>query len=67
MRRLSKRRELSTAIALTLSGRIFKRHVPQAIGGTDMVVALQHFRRHRPGPMIVIWALCSYDREAARR
>ena len=55
LRRLSKRRELSTAIALTLSGRIFKRHVPQAIGGTDMVVALQPSRRRLPGPMIVIW------------
>ena len=55
LRRLSKRRELSTVMALTLSGRIFKRHFPQAIGGTDMVVALQHFQRHLPGPMIVIW------------
>jgi transposase len=55
LRRLSTRRELSTAIALTLSGRIFKRHFQQAIGGTEMVVALQHCRRHLPGPMIVIW------------
>jgi hypothetical protein len=55
LRRLSKRRELSTAIALTLSGRIFKRHFPQARGGTEMVVALQHVQRHLPGPMIVIW------------
>jgi transposase len=62
LRRLSKRRELSTIIALTLSGRIFKRHFPQAIGGTDIVVALQHFQRHLPGPMIVIW-----DRSATHR
>jgi DDE superfamily endonuclease len=55
LRRLSKRRELSTAIALTLSGRICTRHVPQASRGTDMVVALQHVRRHLPGPLLVIW------------
>jgi transposase len=55
LRRLSKRRERSTVVGLTLSGNIDKHHVPHAIGGADMVVAWQHFQRHIPGPMIVIW------------
>ena len=55
LRRLSKRRELSTVVGLTLSGKIYKRHFEQAIGGAEMVVTLQHFQRHIPGPMLIIW------------
>jgi transposase len=55
LRRLSKRRELSTVIGLTLSGKIYKRHFQQAVSGAEIVVALQHFQRHIPGPMIIIW------------
>ena len=36
---MSKRRELSTVIGLTLSGKIYKRHFAHAIGATDMLVA----------------------------
>jgi transposase len=52
---VSKRRELSTVIGLTLSGKIYKRHFEHAIGAADILVALQHFQRHIPGPMIIIW------------
>jgi hypothetical protein len=55
LRRVSNRRELSTVVGLTLSGKIYKHHVPHAIGGVDMLVALQHFQRHIPGPMSMIW------------
>jgi len=52
---VSKRRELSTVIALTLSGEIYKRHVEHAIGATDILIALKHFQRYISGPMIMIW------------
>lgn len=56
MRRVTKqRRVLSTAVGLTVSGRIYKRHFRQAIAGTDLVVALEHLRRHIGGPFILIW------------
>ena len=55
LRRVSKRRALSTVIGLTLSGRIYKRHFAHAICGDDMVRTLRHFQRHIPGPLIIIW------------
>jgi transposase len=55
LQRVSKRRELSTVIGLTLSGRIDKRHFAHAICGEDMVLTLRHFQRHVPGPLIITW------------
>lgn len=55
LRRVSKRRVLSTAIGLTLSGRISKRHFERAIRGSDAVEFLKHLRRQVGGPVIVIW------------
>jgi transposase len=55
LRRVSKRRELSTVIGLTISGKIYKRHFAHAIGATDILVALRHFQRHIARPMIIIW------------
>jgi hypothetical protein len=46
LRRVSKRRELSTVIGLTLSGRIYKRHFEHAICGEDIVLTLRHFRHY---------------------
>jgi hypothetical protein len=64
LRRVSKRRELSTVVALTLSGKIYKRHFAQAISGVEIVVALGHFQRHIPGPLILIWDRLSAPRAA---
>jgi DDE superfamily endonuclease len=55
LRRVSKRRELSTVIGLTLSGHIYKRHFEHTICGEDVVITLRHFQRHIPGPLIIIW------------
>jgi DDE superfamily endonuclease len=56
LRRVSKRRELSTVIGLTLSGKIYKRHFEPPIGATAILVALPHFKRHISRPLIIIWA-----------
>ncbi len=42
-------------MALTLSGKIYKRHVEHAIGATDILIALRHCQRFIARPMIVIW------------
>jgi transposase len=64
LRRISKRRELSTAVALTLSGRIYKRHFGHAIHGADFVVFLRHLQRWLPGPLIAIWDRLQVHRSA---
>ena len=55
LRRVSKRRQVSTAIGLTLSGRIYKKHFDHAIHGADLVGLLRHLRSRVRGPMILIW------------
>jgi transposase len=60
--RTSERRVLSTIIALTTDAKLLKRHFDHAITGADILVALRHFRRYLPGPLILIW-----DRLTAHR
>lgn len=65
LRRMSKRRQLSTAVAFTLSGRIYKRNFNHAICGTDFVVFLRHLQRWVPGPLLLIWDRLQVHRRAA--
>ena len=51
----SDRRALSTAVALTLSGRIYKRHFTGSIKSEQIIATLQHLQRHVPGKIILIW------------
>jgi transposase len=55
LRRVSRRRELSVFICLTLSGKLYKRHFEHAIKGEDVVAGLRHLRQHISGPLIIIW------------
>lgn len=55
LRRVSKRRQVSTAIGLTLSGHIYKRHFDHAIHGVDLVALLRHLRSKVRGPMLIVW------------
>src|SRR5882672_411671 len=46
LRRVSKdRRVLSTAVGLTLSGKIYKRHFSDNMEGADVITFLEHLRR----------------------
>ena len=54
-KRVSKRRQVSTAIGLTISGQVFKKHFDHAIHGEDTVAHLEHLRRRITGPMIIVW------------
>lgn len=49
------RRALSTAVALTLSGKIYKRHFEGAIRSEQTIQALRHLQRLIPGRIILIW------------
>jgi len=49
------RRALSTAVALTLSGKIYKRHFEGAMKSEQTIQALEHLQRHIPGRIILIW------------
>ena len=49
------RRALSTAVALTLSGKIYKRHFEGAMKREQTIQALKHLQRHIPGKIILIW------------
>lgn len=55
-RRVTKeRRALSTAVALTLSGKIYKRHFEGSIKSENLIQALEHVQRQLPGNIILIW------------
>lgn len=55
-RRVTKeRRALSTAVALTLSGKIYKRHFEGSVKSADLVKTLEHVQRQMPGKIILIW------------
>lgn len=55
-RRVTKeRRALSTAVALTLSGKIYKRHFEGSVNSKKLIETLEHVRRHIPGKFILIW------------
>jgi transposase len=51
----NQRREISTAVGLTVTGKIYKRHFHHSIKGPDIVVALDHIRRHVLGCFILVW------------
>jgi transposase len=55
-RRVTKeRRALSTAVALTFSGKIYKRHFEGSVNSKNLIAALEHVRRQIPGKFILIW------------
>ena len=63
LRRVSQRRALSTVVALTTTGKLLKRHFRHAVRGVDVLAALRHFRRHLPGPLIIVWDRLSAHRD----
>ena len=45
LRRLSKRREVSSVVAVTPAGRLYARHVRGSVSSQAVIRALRHFRR----------------------
>ena len=48
------RRVLTTAVGLTWSGKIYKRHFDGGMDSQDVITALKHIRRHLPQGFILI-------------
>jgi transposase len=56
LKRIGKyRRELSTMAALTISGKIYKKHFAGSINFEKIIQGLEHLRHHIGGPFILIW------------
>jgi transposase len=49
------RRETSTMVSLTISGKIYKRHFDGSINAQKILIGLEHLLRHIQGPIILIW------------
>ena len=64
LRRVSKRHQVSTAIGLTASGGVYKKHFDHAIHGEDTVAHLEHLCRQVRGPKILIWDRLQAHRSA---
>ncbi len=48
------RRALTTAVGLTLSGKIYKRYFDGGMDSDDVIVALEHLRRFMPAGFVLI-------------
>lgn len=59
LRRVSKRRELSSVVALVAPvgrpARLYARHFRGSIHGEQVIAALGHFRRQVGCPLLVVW------------
>jgi transposase len=56
LKRIGKyRREISTLVGLTITGKIFKRQFEGSIDSPKLIQGLEHFRYHIGRPFIIIW------------
>ena len=55
LRRVSKRREVSSIVAATPDGRLYARHFRGSISSQRVILALRHFRRKVGAPLFVVW------------
>lgn len=51
----AERRVLSTAVGMTLSGKIYRRHFDDSIDSDGVIEVLEHLQRHIPGTILLIW------------
>src|SRR5215203_5892033 len=54
LRRVSKRREVSSIVAVTPDGRLYARHVRGSVSSPTVILALRHFRRKVGAPLLVV-------------
>ena len=60
----SDRRAVSTAVGLTLSGEIYKRHFVGSMKSKQVIDALTHLHRHLPEGFILVWDRAKIHRSA---
>jgi transposase len=55
LRRVSKRREVSSIVAITPDGRLYARHVRTSVSSETVISVLRSFRRKIGTPLLVVW------------
>ena len=65
LRRVSKRREVSSIVAITPDGRLYARHFRTSIASRCVIQALRFFRRTIGTPLLVVWARLNAHRSRA--
>jgi transposase len=65
LRRLSKRREVSSIVAITPGGRLYARHFRTSVSSQTVIAALRYFRRKIGVPLLVIWDRLNAHRSQA--
>jgi transposase len=56
LKRIGKyRRELSTMAGLTITGKIYKKHLEGSVNSEKLIHGVEHFRRHLGKHLIIIW------------
>ncbi|WP_245439925.1 transposase [Microvirga aerophila] len=55
LQRVSKRREVSSIVAITPDGRLYARHFRTSISSEIVISALRSFRRRIGTPLLVVW------------
>jgi transposase len=67
LRRVSKRREVSSIVAVTPDGRLYARHFRRSISSGCVIRALRFFRRKVGTPLLVVWDRLNAHRSRATR
>src|SRR3954464_472104 len=55
LQRVSKRREVSSIVAVAPDGRLYARHFRGSVSSAEVVTALKYFRRRIGTPLLVVW------------
>jgi transposase len=65
LRRVSKRREVSSIVAITPDRRLYARHFRTSISSDPVISALRSFRRQVGTPLLVVWDRLNAHRSRA--
>lgn len=65
LRRLRKRREVSSIVAITPDGRLYARHFRTSLSSETVILALRYFRRQVGTPLLVVWDRLNAHRSRA--
>ena len=65
LRRVSKRREVSSVVAITPDGRLYARHFRTSISSRCVILALRYVRRKIGTPLLVVWDRLNAHRSRA--
>jgi transposase len=65
LQRVSKRREVSSVVAITPDGRLYARHFRTAISSRCVILALRYVRQTIGTPLLVVWDRLNAHRSRA--